>query len=94
MVERHNSLERDVDVFDFEGFEHDRDHLFAIGLWVTRSFSKKDTECFLGCASKLVVESVMPDFLHVFPGLNDTSGDGVLEVEDTSLLHGFVADVL
>merc|ERR1712166_1269659 len=37
---------------------------------------------------------MVPDLIHVFPGLDDTSGDGVREVEDTSLLGGLVTDVL
>jgi len=93
-VERHNGLEGDVDVLDLESFEHDGDHLFAVGLGVTGSFSQKDTECLFRRATELVVESVVPDLLHIFPGFDDTCGDWVLKIKDTSLLHGLVTNVL
>jgi len=40
---------------------------------------------FLGSDSELVVESVVPDLLHVVPVGNDTVLNGVLQGKDTSL---------
>ena len=37
---------------------------------------------------------MVPHLLHILPGLNDTRGDGVVEVEDTHELDGLVSDVL
>jgi len=37
---------------------------------------------------------VVPDFLHIFPGLDDTGLDWIRKVENTSLLLSLVADVL
>jgi len=93
-VEGHDSLEGNVDVLDLEGFEHDGGHLLSVGLGVTGSLGKEDTLSFLGGDTELVVEGVMPDLLHIFPGLDDTGSDGVGKVEDTSLLHGLITDVL
>jgi hypothetical protein len=35
----------------------------------------------------------MPDIFHIFPGLDDTGGNGVGKVKDTSSLGGVVTDV-
>ena len=37
---------------------------------------------------------MVPDFLHVFPGLDDTSTDGVSKVKDTSLGLSVITDVV
>jgi len=93
-VEGHDGLEGDVNILDLEGLEHDSNHLLSVGLGIQRGFSENNTVRLLRGAAELVVESVVPDFLHVFPGFNDTSADGVLEVQDTFLLHGLITDVL
>ena len=43
--------------------------------------------------TKLVVESVVPDLLHVIPVGDDAVLDGVLQGQDTSLGLGFITDV-
>ena len=43
--------------------------------------------------SQLVVESVMPDLLHIIPVGDDTVLNGVLQGEDTSLALGFITNV-
>ena len=48
---------------------------------------------FLRSYTEFVVESVMPDLLHVVPVGHDTVLDGVLEGEDTTLALGLVTDV-
>ena len=37
---------------------------------------------------------LLTGLLHVFPGFDDTGSDGVVDVTDTFLGHGFVTDVL
>jgi len=92
-VEGHDGLDGDIDVLDLEGFEHDLDHLLSVSLGLSGSLSEQYTLNLAGGDSELVVEGVMPDLLHVFPGLDDTGGNGVGKVEDTSLLGGLVTDV-
>merc|ERR1719153_2231761 len=46
-----------------------------------------------GGDSQLVVESVMPDLLHVVPVGHDAMLDGVFQGKDTSLGLSLVADV-
>jgi hypothetical protein len=43
--------------------------------------------------TKLVVEGVMPDLLHVVPVGHDTVFDGILESQDTSLRLSLITDV-
>jgi hypothetical protein len=93
-VEGEDGLNRYIHVLNLESFEHDGGHLLAVLLGVTGSLSHEDTEALLRGNAELVVEGVVPDALHIFPGVDDTVSDGVLEVEDTLLLHGFVTDVL
>ena len=92
-VEGHDGLDGDIHVLDLEGLEHNLSHALSVVLGVTGSLSEENTGDLAGDDSELVVESVMPDFLHIIPGLDDTGGDGVGEVEDTFLLHGFITDV-
>jgi len=93
-IEGHDGLDGNIDVFDRESLKHDRDHSLSVGLGVARSLSKENTIALLGGNAELIVESVVPHLLHVFPALDDTSGDGVLQVEDTLLLHSVFTNVL
>jgi len=93
-VKGHNSLEGDIAVLNLEVFEHDSDHLLSVTLGVTGGLGKEDTGGLLGGDTELVVEGVGPDLLHILPGINDTSSDGVVQVQDTSLLLSLFADVL
>ena len=92
-VEGHDSLNGDVAVWNLEGLEHDGSHLFSVCLWVSWGLSKKNTSEFSWVASELIVEGVLPDLFHIFPGLNDTGGNWVVELKDTSLLVGFLTNV-
>jgi hypothetical protein len=47
----------------------------------------------LGCDTKLIVESVMPDLLHVTPVGNNTVFNRILQSQDTFLGLGFISDV-
>ena len=91
-VEREDGLDGDVHGGGVEGLEHDLGHLLTVGLGVEGSLSKENGVLLWG-DSELVVESVMPDLLHVVPVCDDAVLDGVLEGQDTSLGLGFVSDV-
>jgi len=47
----------------------------------------------LWCHTQLVVESVVPDLLHVIPIGHDAVLDGVLQGQDTKLALGLIAHV-
>ena len=83
-VEGEDGLDGDVEGGAVEGLEHDLGHLLPVGLRVERSLGEEDG-VLLGSDSKLVVEGVVPDLLHVVPVGDDSVLDGVLEGEDTSL---------
>ena len=91
-VEGQDGLDGDVHGRDVEGLEHDLGHLLSVGLRVKRGLSQQDRVLLRG-NTKLVVEGVMPDLLHVVPVGNDTVFNGVLQGEDTSLGLGFITDI-
>ena len=67
-------------------------HLFAVGFGVKRCLGEQDW-VLLGGDTKLVVERVMPDLLHVVPVGDDAVLDRVFERQNTSLALGLVSDV-
>merc|ERR1719464_66467 len=67
-----------------ESFEHDLSHLLPVGFGIKGSLSQEDG-VLLRCNTELIVEGVMPDFLHVIPVGDNTVLDGVFEGENTSL---------
>merc|ERR1719295_1474199 len=75
-----------------EGLEHDLGHLLTVSLGVKRSLSQEDG-LFLRGNTEFIVESVMPDLLHVIPVGDDTVFNGVFEGEDTSLGLGFISNI-
>ena len=91
-VERHDSLNSNVSVLNLEGLEHLSDHLLTVRFRVARSLSDENTLDLSGVGTELVEEGVVPDSLHVIPIVDDTSLDGVLQVENTSLLVSLVTD--
>ena len=91
-VQGEDSLDGDVHGGHVEGLEHDLGHLLTVGLGVEGSLSEEDG-LFLRGNTEFIVESVMPDLLHIIPVGDDTVLDGVLEGEDTSLGLGLVSDV-
>jgi hypothetical protein len=93
-VKGHDGLDGDVKIADLESLEHLGGHHFSVGPGVPGSFSDEDTLDLAGNASELVVEGVMPHLLHITPVIDDTVCDGVLQVQNTSLSLGLVADVL
>ena len=67
-------------------------HLFTVSLRVEGSLSQKDGMLLRGY-TKLVVESVMPDLLHVIPVGDDTMFNRVFEGKDTSLGLGLISNI-
>merc|ERR1712083_256859 len=80
-IEGENSLDSNIHGRHVEGLKHDLSHLFTVSLGVKRSFSKED-RLFLRCNTKLIVKSVMPDFLHVVPIGDDTVFNRVFQGKD------------
>ncbi|KFP01492.1 hypothetical protein N300_05059, partial [Calypte anna] len=67
-------------------------HLLSVGLGVEGSLCQQHG-VLLGSHPQLVVESVVPDFLHVIPVGDDAVLDGVLQGEDPSLALGLIPHV-
>ena len=92
-VERQDGLNSDVKAVDIEGLEHELSHFFSVGLWVAWSLSEEDI-VLRWVNSKLVVEAVLPDLLHIVPRLDDTRLNWVVELQDTSHLLSLIANIL
>ena len=67
-------------------------HLLTVGLGVERGLSQEDG-VFLRSDTQFVVESVMPDFLHIVPIGDDTVFNRVFQGQDTSFRLGLITDV-
>merc|ERR1719474_2306791 len=75
-----------------EGLKHDLSHLLTVSLGVEGSLGKEN-RLFLRGNTKLVVEGVVPDLLHIIPVGDDSMLNGVFEGEDTSLGLGFISNI-
>merc|ERR1712226_17562 len=91
-IQGEDSLDGNIHGGHVEGLEHDLGHLFTVGLWVKGSFSQEDG-LFLRCDTEFIVESVMPDLLHVIPVGDDTMFNWVFEGKDTSLGLSFISNI-
>ena len=91
-VEGKDGLDGNVHGGGVEGLEHDLGHLLSVGLWVKGGLSEENW-VFLGGNTEFVVESVMPDLLHIIPVGDDSVFNGVLEGKDTSLGLGFITNI-
>merc|ERR1712226_915870 len=91
-IKRENSLDGNVHSGHVEGLKHDLGHLLPVGLGVEGSFSQEDRPLLWG-NTELVVEGVMPDFLHIIPVGDDTMLNWVLQGEDTPLGLGLVSNI-
>jgi hypothetical protein len=91
-VQGKHGLDVDVHGRDVEGLEHDLGHALSVGLRVKGGLSEED-RVLLRSHTELVVESVMPDLLHVVPVGHDTVLNGVLQGEHTSLGLSLVTDI-
>ena len=75
-----------------ELLEHDQCRLLAVGLRVPRGLGQQHG-MLLGRHPELVVERVVPHFLHLGPRGHDAVLDRALELQDATLGVGLVADV-
>merc|ERR1719453_437691 len=91
-IERKNSLDSHIHGRRIEGLEHDLCHALAIGLWIQRSLGEEDW-MLLRCHTQLIVESMVPDLLHVIPVSHDAMLDWVLQSQHTTLTLCLVANV-
>merc|ERR1712024_218374 len=91
-VEGKDSLDGNIHCRHVEGLEHDLGHLFTVSFWVEGNFSQEYGLLFW-CNTELIVECVMPDFLHIIPVGDDTVFNGVFQGKDTSLGLGFISDI-
>merc|ERR1719187_2402309 len=70
-IQGEDSLDSDIHGGHVEGLKHDLGHLLPVSLGVEWSLSKEDW-LFLRGNTELVVESVVPDLLHVIPVGDDS----------------------
>merc|ERR1719320_563711 len=91
-IEGEDSLDGNIHGGHVEGLEHDLGHLLTVSLGVEGSLSEEDGLLLRG-NTELIVESVVPDLLHVIPVSDDSVLDGVLEGEDTSLGLGLISNI-
>merc|ERR1712099_31759 len=91
-IEGEDGLDGNIHGGHVEGLEHDLSHLLTVSLGVKRSLSQEDG-LFLWGNTEFIVESVMPDLLHVIPVGDDTVFNWVFEGEDTSLGLGFISNI-
>lgn len=68
---------KETNISPIERFKHDLCHLLPLLLGVHSRVGEKDG-MFFWCDAELIVESVIPDFLHVVPVADDSAFDGVL----------------
>merc|ERR1711973_1064048 len=74
-VEGKDSLDGNIHSGHVEGLEHDLSHLFTVSLGVEGSLSEED-RLFLRGNTEFIVESVMPDLLHIIPVGDNTVFNG------------------
>ncbi|KFV80590.1 hypothetical protein N308_00206, partial [Struthio camelus australis] len=99
-IQGQHSLDGNVHGWGVEGLKHDLEerrntylcHLLSVGLGVQRSLCEQD-RVLLGSHTELIVEGVMPNFLHVVPVSDNTVLNGVLQGEDSSLALGLITYV-
>merc|ERR1719262_486679 len=91
-IEGQDSLDGNIHGRHVEGLEHDLGHLFTVGLGVEGSLSQEDG-LFLRGNTKFIVESVMPDLLHIIPVGDDAMFNGVLQGKDTPLGLGLISNI-
>merc|ERR1719516_47743 len=91
-IQGEDSLDGNIHGRHVEGLEHDLGHLLTVGLGVEGSLSQEDRLLLRG-NTKLIVEGVVPDLLHVIPVGDDSVLNRVLEGEDTSLGLGLISNI-
>merc|ERR1719410_701760 len=91
-IKRQHSLDGHIHGRRVEGFEHDLSHLFPVSFGVQGGLGQEDG-MFFGCNTEFIVESVMPDLLHIVPVGDDTMFNGVFEGQDTSLGLSLISNI-
>merc|ERR1712165_630937 len=91
-IEGKDGLDGNIHGGHVEGLKRDLSHLLTVSLGVEGSLSKEDG-LLLGGNTKLIVEGVMPDLLHIIPVGDDTMLNGVFQGENTSLGLSLVTDI-
>merc|ERR1711881_717436 len=82
-----DSLDGNIHGRHVEGLKHDLGHLLTVGFGVEGSLSQEDG-LFLRCNTEFIVESMMPDLLHIIPVGEDTSlGLGLISNIGIFLTH-------
>merc|ERR1711881_332896 len=87
-----DSLDGNIHGRHVEGLKHDLGHLLTAGFGVEGSLSQED-RLFLRCNTEFIVESMMPDLLHIIPVGDDTMLNRVLQGKDTSLGLGLISNI-
>ncbi|WVZ98735.1 LOW QUALITY PROTEIN: hypothetical protein U9M48_044135 [Paspalum notatum var. saurae] len=87
-----NSLDCNIHCRTLKCFKHDLCHLLSVGLGVERGLCQKYRVIFR-CNTELIVEGVVPDFLHVIPVVDDAMLNWILQCQDASLCLSFITDV-
>ena len=75
-----------------ECFKHDLSHFLPVGLWVEWCFGEQHW-MFLGGHTQFIVESVVPDLLHIIPIGDDAVLNWIFQGEDTTFGLGLISDV-
>ncbi|KGL81776.1 hypothetical protein N309_01589, partial [Tinamus guttatus] len=95
-IQGQHSLDGYIHGWSVEGLKHDLFtylcHLFSVGFGVQGSLCEQHRVLLRGY-SQLIVESVVPDLLHVIPVGDNTVFNGVLQGQDTSFTLGFITNV-
>merc|ERR1719491_26631 len=91
-IQGQHCLDGHIHGWHVEGLEHDLCHALTIGLGVQWRLGEQNWVLLWG-NTELVVERMMPNFLHVVPVGHDAVLDGVLERQHTTLALCLVTDI-
>ncbi|KFP29910.1 hypothetical protein N325_09827, partial [Colius striatus] len=105
-IQGQHSLDGYIHGWGVEGLKHDLKemnktkrvnvthlcHLLSVGFGVQGSLCEQH-RVLLGGDSQLIVESVVPDLLHVIPVGDNTVFNGVLQGQDTSFALSFITNI-
>merc|ERR1719461_2552449 len=91
-IQGQHRLNRHIKCRSVEGLEHDLGHLFPVRLWVQWCFRQQNGVLFWG-DSQLIVEGVVPYFLHIIPIVDNSVFHRIFQREDTSLGLSLITDI-
>ncbi|KFP57392.1 hypothetical protein N322_11639, partial [Cariama cristata] len=90
-IQGQHSLDGYIHGWGVEAFTH-LCHLLSVGFGVQGSLCEQHRVLLRGY-SQLIVESVVPDLLHVIPVGDNTVFNRVLQGQDTSFALGFITNI-